>query len=263
MTCAGIFKSLVVTFVLMPAAVAGGSRSLPFAPGEKLSYQVRWEKVPVARLSLEVQPFKHIQGASAYHFVFQVQTEPAVSALYPVQGHIEAFADRALARSLRLTKDMREGRSRRVFQVDFDWQRGVAVYARNARRQRRMALTEGTLDMLSILYYARSLSLTPGMSLTRPLNSGKKIRRARARVLGQETILVGGRPWSALRIEVDVQEAGGIFEKSEDAALSLWLSADTRKIPLKVVSKVWVGSFIVELTGARPSWNRAGTDSAG
>ena len=69
-------------------------------------------------------------------------------------------------------------------------------------------------------------------------------------MLRKETLLVGGRPWPAYLIVPDVRRAGGVFEKSKNAELLLWISADERRIPLKVVSKVWVGSFIAELTAA-------------
>jgi hypothetical protein len=134
--------------------------------------------------------------------------------------------------------------------VDFDWDRGIADYIKRGKTSRSVALPDGTLDMLSILYYVRSLPLTAGMTVTRPLNSGKKIHLAEALVVRKETIIIGGRPWPAFLIEPDVRKAGGIFKKSKKPRFLLWISADDRKIPLKIVSKVWVGAFIVELTDA-------------
>ena len=92
--------------------------------------------------------------------------------------------------------------------------------------------------------------------MTRPLSSGKKTYRINARVLCKETIMVGGRLWPAYLIEPDVRQAGGVFEKSKNAQLRLWISADDRRIPLKVVSKVWVGSFIAELAAAPLEFDR-------
>ncbi len=145
---------------------------------------------------------------------------------------------------------MREGWTQRAYRVDFDWDRGIADYIKRGKTSRSVPLPDGTLDMLSILYYVRSLPLTAGMTVTRPLNSGKKIHPAQALVVRKETITVGGRAWPAFLIEPDVRKAGGIFKKSKKPRFLLWISADKRKIPLKVVSKVWVGSFFVELTDA-------------
>jgi hypothetical protein len=249
-------RPTVFTGILLLFAVASWADPLPFAPGETLFYEVRWEQVPVAQVSLEVRPVEQIQGEPAFHFIFRARTYPALGVLYPVEGHIGGYTDLALARSLRLEKDMQEGWTRRTYQVDFDWERGVANYIKRKKTRRSIPLTEGTLDMISILYYVRSLPLAAGMTVTRPLSSGKKIHLAEALVVRRETIMVGGHPWPAFLIEPDVRKAGGIFKKSEKPRFLLWISADDRKIPLKVVSKVWVGSFIVELTNAPPESGR-------
>jgi hypothetical protein len=258
MTLFTFAKHLAVSGVILLAAAAGWSEPLPFEPGEKLFYEVRWERIPVAQVSLEVRPFKQLQGAQAFHFVFRARTYPAVDILYPVEGRMESFADMALTRSLRFAKDMQEGRSQRIYRVDFDWTRGMATYENGEHKQRRIPLPEGTLDMIAMLYYARSLPLEAGLEVARPLSSGKKTLLAQARVVRRETIMVDGRAWPAFLIEPDISKAGGVFEKSKEAELYLWISADDRQIPLKVVSKVWVGAFIVELISAPPEPVTAG-----
>jgi len=51
-------------------------------------------------------------------------------------------------------------------------------------------------------------------------------------------------------VEPDLQHIGGVFEKSKDAKLKIWVTADKRRIPVKVKSKVRVGSFVAELISA-------------
>lgn len=243
-------KYSVLSVCLLLLAVAGQADPLPFATGEKFFYEVRWEQVPVAQVSLEVQPVEQIQGEPAYHFVFRARTYPALNVIYPVDGHIGGYTNLGLTRSFRMEKDMREGWKRRTFQVDYDWARGIGSYIKRGKKRRQVALEEGTLDMLSILYFVRSLPLEAGLEVTRPVSSGKKIYQIKARVVRQETIMVGGHAWPAFLIEPDVRKAGGVFKKSEKPRLLLWISADDRKIPLKIVSKVWVGAFIIELASA-------------
>jgi hypothetical protein len=201
----------------------------------------------VAQVSLEVRPVEQIRGGAAYHFVFQARTYPVLDLLYPVEGTIEGYTDLALTRSFRLEKDMQEGWTRRAYRVDFDWDRGVARYIKREHVRRRVTLAEGTLDMISVLYYARSLPLEEGLTMTRPLSSGKRIHRVQARVVRTETIVVDGRSWPSYLIETDVRKAGGVFKNSKNPRLLLWISADDQKLPLKIVSKVRVGAFIVEL----------------
>ena len=44
----------------------------------------------------------------------------------------------------------------------------------------------------------------------------------------------------------------GVFQKSKDAEILVWFSADKRRIPVKVRSKVKVGHFTMELVDYRP-----------
>ncbi|MGA8180500.1 MAG: DUF3108 domain-containing protein, partial [Desulfobacterales bacterium] len=51
-------------------------------------------------------------------------------------------------------------------------------------------------------------------------------------------------------IEPELKHIGGVFEKSKNAKIQLWVTADKRKIPVKIKSKVAVGSFVGELVSA-------------
>ena len=45
-----LIKTFAAAVGLLLLAAAGWAEPLPFRPGEKLYYEVRWEKVPVARV---------------------------------------------------------------------------------------------------------------------------------------------------------------------------------------------------------------------
>jgi hypothetical protein len=48
-------------------------------------------------------------------------------------------------------------------------------------------------------------------------------------------------------VEPSLEHVGGVFEKSKDAKVQIWVTADARRIPVKIKSKVAVGSFVGEL----------------
>lgn len=48
-------------------------------------------------------------------------------------------------------------------------------------------------------------------------------------------------------IEPNLKDVGGVFKKSRDAKIKLWITADHRKIPVRLKSKVIVGSFTGDL----------------
>jgi hypothetical protein len=88
----------------------------------------------------------------------------------------------------------------------------------------------------------------PGTQIERPVSDGKKMVIGRARVIGKEKIEVPAGTFDTLVIEPDLRDVGGVFEKSPDAQIRLWLTDDAHRIPVRVESKVVVGYFVGELT---------------
>jgi hypothetical protein len=48
-----------------------------------------------------------------------------------------------------------------------------------------------------------------------------------------------------------MKNLSGVFKKSPKGILRVWYSADNRRIPVKISSKVVVGSFTAQLLKAR------------
>ena len=49
----------------------------------------------------------------------------------------------------------------------------------------------------------------------------------------------------------DMKDLSGVFKKSPKGILRVWYSADERRIPLRISSKVIVGSFTAKLINAK------------
>jgi hypothetical protein len=71
-----------------------------------------------------------------------------------------------------------------------------------------------------------------------------------ARVVRRETISVPGGVYDTFVIEPDLKHVGGVFEKKKDAKITIWVTADERRIPVKIASQVAIGSFVGELVSA-------------
>ena len=87
------------------------------------------------------------------------------------------------------------------------------------------------------------------------MTDGKKHVLGIADVVRRETITVPAGTFDTFLIEPDLAHVGGVFEKSPDAKIQLWVSADHRRLPVKLKSKVIVGSFsgeLVSMTGTDP-----------
>ena len=98
------------------------------------------------------------------------------------------------------------------------------------------------------MFYAfRTHDLQVGKEIRTPVTDGKKCLIGGATVLKRERIKIQGIEHDAYLVEPELGYLGGVFEKSKDAKLQIWVTADEKRIPLKVKSKVIVGSFTAEL----------------
>jgi len=80
-------------------------------------------------------------------------------------------------------------------------------------------------------------------------------------LLRKETIQIGEKKYETFLLEPEMQHVKGVFEKSENAKMHMWVTADQYKTPVRFKSKVFIGSFIVELVDKKnPLQQEAGGD---
>jgi hypothetical protein len=216
--------------------------------GERLVYEIRWMRIPAGEAVLEAATPEHLGSQPTRHFIMTVRTNAFVDTFYKVRSRIETWMDPDVSRSLQYRKQQREGGHRpRDVQVDFDWSQRLATYTNRGESRPPVPLRPGTVDPLAALYFTRRATLTPGTQIDRPVCDGKKMVIGRARVTGKEKIEVPAGVFNTVVIEPDLRDVGGVFEKSPDARIRLWLSDDARRIPVRIQSEVVVGYFVGEL----------------
>lgn len=224
------------------------SKSVPFVPGEKLEYQLRWENVPAGSAWLEVLPIKDINGQQVYHFALIAESNAFVDIFYKVRDRIDAYADTDMTRSMHYAKKQREGRHEKDEIIEFDWENDKAHYSNYGEKKDPIPLMDGSFDPLSAFYYTRTMEFDVGQELERPITDGQKNVIGRLKVVGRETIqLLNGKTFDTYRIEPEMNHVGGVFKESKGAKIQLWVTADERRIPVRIQSKVAIGHFIGEL----------------
>jgi hypothetical protein len=220
---------------------------LPFRTGERLTYQLRWTVVPAGEAVLEVGPLASVDGNPAYRFMLRARSNAFVDVFYKVRDRIDAWLDSSMQYSVGYRKKQREGSHERDVLLAFDRKRRQVTYYNYGRAREPITIPDGTLDPLSALYFVRTLSLQPGQEIRRPVTDGKKWVTGVLRVIRKEVVTAGGRRFDTLLLEPDLKHVGGVFEKSRNARIRVWVTADHRKIPVRVSSRVVVGSFVAEL----------------
>jgi hypothetical protein len=218
----------------------------PFSPGEKLTFRVRWAFITAGEAILEVRPFEIVNGIQAYHFVLTARTHPVVDLIYKVRDKIEGYTDDKMTRSV-LYKETKEGKSKKKVVVNFDWQKGEAQRFTNGKMGPPISLMPGAFDLLSIYYAFRTHNLKVGMAFSAPVTDGEKCVMGEGKVIRRDNMKVPSGTYDSYLVEPDLEHIGGVFKRSKDAKIQIWVTADHRKIPVVLKSKVAVGSFVAEL----------------
>ena len=242
-----LFFFVAVCVLLFSSASYATKKVPPFIPGERLTYNIKWGIIPVGEGVLSVHPLCKVNGRNAYHFELKVTSYPFLDTFYKVRDKINSYVAPDMTRSFYYRKIQVEGRTRRDRVVEFDWNTKQAGYSNFGRKKPPVDILPGTLDPLSVLYFARLQDLDNIEEIRVPVTDGKKCIIGIANIVKRENITIEGEVFDTYLLEPDIEEIGGVFEKARDAKIRVWLTADNRRIPVKVESKVAIGAFTAEL----------------
>jgi hypothetical protein len=243
----------LVFFFVLAAGTAVAGQKMPFVPGERLVFALSWGVIPAGTATLEVGPMANVNGQDCYHFILTAESNDFVDIFYKVRDRIESFVDTGMTRSLLYTKKQREGSTHRDVTVFFDWDKKRVQRTNFDKFEDSAAVSDGCFDPLSAFYFARMKPLNKDRVIERPVTDGKKVVIGKATVLRRETLVVGNHRYDTFLLQPELKHVGGVFEKSKNANIHVWVTADARRIPVKVQSKVAVGSFVGELIAINPA----------
>lgn len=247
-----VLVCLVTAFLVFSALGSHAQaieRAFPFSHGEKLTFQVTWSFLPAGEGILEILPMERINGVLSYHFLMTTRTYPFIDLIYKVRDRIDAYTDAAMTHSL-LYKKRKEGKSKGSVVVNFDWDKKEAQYSSSGEKSNPILLKPGSFDPLSVFYAFRLQPLRENMEIQVHVTDGKGCVTGKAKIIRRETVTVASGTYDTFLAEPELGHLRGVFEKSKSARLQIWVSADHRRIPVKIRSKVSVGSFVAELISA-------------
>jgi hypothetical protein len=218
----------------------------PIRAGEYLRYSVRYGIISAGEAYLEIPSVRRWKGRPVYTLVARAESNNFFSAFYKVRNRIESFWDTTGYFSRRFVEDRREGGYHEQNEITFDYDRGEALYARDGQA---IAIPQNCQDALSSFYFTRTQDLPLGGSVIFDYHASHKSQPIEVKVLGRQRVETPAGTFDCVAIE-PILKASGIFKNQ--GRLVIWLTADQRRIPVMMRSKVTIGSISVVLIEARP-----------
>jgi hypothetical protein len=206
---------------------------VPFGAGEKLVFSVQYGLVTAGEATLEVRNLAAIGGKPAYRIVSDARTNDFFSKFFTVRDRYESYMDTTSLYSVRYEKHVREGKFKRDEAVDFDQIAHRAVY-----KDKTVPIPPRTQDVLSAMYYVRTLPLEVGQSIAIANHTDGKNYPLVVKVLGREHVKVDAGEFDCIIVE-PILRGPGVF--TQQGRLTVWLTDDRRRMPVLMKSKVAIG----------------------
>lgn len=213
-----------------------------FNAGERLVFDVGYSFITAGEAVMSIPRTDTVFGRPVYEVIFTVNSTPTFSWIYKVEDRYETFLDVQGMFPWRFTQKVREGSFRRDFSAWFDQVKNIA-YAND----KQYSIPPYVHDAVSAFYYVRTLDYSKSRVGEKMFlqNFFKDSTYSLAvKFLGRQRIDVDAGTFNCIIVEPLMKE-GGLF-KSEGRVI-IWLTDDERKIPVKVSTKVVVGSIEAEL----------------
>ena len=215
-----------------------------FGAGEKLIFNVQYGLITAGEATLEVRTIAKINGRPCYRIVSDARSNDFFSKFFEVRDRYESYMDTTELYSLRYEKHIREGKFKRDESVEFD-----QVVHRATYRDKVVPIPPRAQDVLSALYYVRTLPLEVGQTISLANHTDGKNYPLMVKVHGRERVKVDAGEFDCLVVE-PILRGPGIF--TQKGRLMVWLTDDERRMPVLMKSKVVIGHVAAILKSYQP-----------
>ncbi|MCX6133955.1 MAG: DUF3108 domain-containing protein [Ignavibacteriales bacterium] len=213
-----------------------------FAEGERLVFDVGYSFITAGEAVMSIPKSDSMFGRSVYQVLFTVNSTKTFSWIYKVDDRYETYLDVLGIFPWHFTQRVREGSYSRDFSAWFDQVKNIAYSG-----DKQYPIPPYVHDAVSAFYFIRTLDYSKsriGEKMMLQNFFRDTTYSLEVKFLGRQRIEVDAGTFNCIIVEPLMKE-GGLF-KSEGRVL-IWLTDDERKIPVKVSTKVVVGSIDAEL----------------
>ena len=228
---------------LADPAVHASDDSVSAPSGQRLVYDIHWGFFDAGQATLDIRPAQDASGRKIYQIELRAHTSGLFSAVYPLEVWMRSTLNDALDRTLAFHKIQNQQDTR----ITFDWRARTAQYERNGEKREPIALPQEALDPLGLILAVREQSLDVGASLETHFTDGKRAIEGRAGVVREEQVETGLGEFATVMVEPVLDGVGGVFSRSRDPDMKVWISRDEHRLPVRISSKIVFGKLVGEL----------------
>lgn len=222
-----------------------------FKAGEWLKFRMHYGALNASYATLHVKS-KKIDGVPVYHVVGKGKTTGWASLFFKVDDTYESYFDMEDGKPYKFVRKINEGGYTKDLEINFDHEEKKAVLNdKKNKKKTNFELQDSIQDLISAFYYLRNNydadSLEVGKSITmKMLYDDDGVFNFKLKYLGKEVLKTKYGKVECHKFRPFVQ-SGRVFKEQE--SLSLWVSADKNRIPIRISADLAVGAIKADLDG--------------
>jgi len=223
-------------------------KKLAFKGGEWLKFRMSYSNTFNAGFStIEVRETKNLDK-DAFHIIGTGKSTGLVSLFFKVKDDYQTFIYKETLKPYRFIRKINEGGYTKDKEITFDYDTKQAIVKNNKHNtETKHPINDEIQDLLSSLYFLRNQKLNTlkvGEEIELLMFFDQEIHNFKLLFLGEEVIKTKFGKVNSLAFRPMVQ-AGRVFKEQE--SVTVWISNDDNKIPLRIKASLAVGSLRADL----------------
>ena len=242
-------KKITLLFftILFSITISSQEKTQVFKDGEWLRYKMSYSgflKAGNATLTVDKDT---INGKEVFHVTGKGWTTGIIKWFFKVDDIYQSYIDVNSGKPYLFKRKINEGGYKKHQNTSFNYENNTA-HVQDFKNQTDTIIPIGNIqDMMSSFYYLRNYnvsSMKPGEEIALDMFMDSQVYPFKLRFLGTEILKTRFGKIKTYRFRPLVQ-AGRIFKENE--SLTIWITADDNKIPIKLKANLSVGSLRAEL----------------
>jgi len=242
-------KFLVVALFWSSLSFVSSQENSSFQAGEWLKFKLSysgWMKAGNATLEIHDAQYK---DKPVFHVIGKGWTTGAIKWFFKVKDRYESYFDKKTGQPYKFIRDVYEGGYTKNRIIEFDYTKNQAnINDLKEKKKTTVPIRSNIQDIISAYYYLRNnyetASIKVGEVVQLDMFFDSEIFGFKLKYLGRETIKTKFGNVNCLKFRPYVM-AGRVFHEEE--SVTLWVSADKNKVPLKIKADLRVGSLQSDL----------------
>lgn len=241
-------KKLFLIILALTVLSFDAQKEDAFDTGEYFKFRIHYGIVNAGYATLEVKDAT-INNKKVFHAVGKGYTTGMSKFFFKVEDLYESYFDRQTGEPYRYVRKIDEGGYTKNQEGIFNHgENRVLVKDYKRKTEKTILLTDNVQDIVSSFYYLRNHpnidKLKSGESITIDMFFDEEITKFKLKYVGRQDITTKFGTVSTMVFKPLVQ-TGRVFKEKE--SLTLWISDDNNKVPVRIKADLAVGSLKADL----------------